>query len=329
MLFLQRFKLGAMLILNGTELITVLGLQFGELFSAHYLHTVELFAVLFIAGPLLVVPLGKILLVLPLEVLSRALVLGIHSAQIFAVKIVAGLQLAVLSLHVFSVLGSHVLHELLVLVDHALRGLHVVRVAFLLLLHLDGQLGNVLLLFGLALSVQLGELLGMGLLEGVHEASVLLKLSSHRLRLKVHLAEVGLLNFRGLLLHSIDLLLKIRDLLGQSIRVHLVLFGIFLDLVGNFVDSGLQILAGSFALAEHVFVLLEVALEVDVYGQFLVEADKQVLEVLLFGAAALEVHVEVHVLPLLHHVGRETVHLHLAGHGGAARAAAGFTSVSC
>jgi hypothetical protein len=283
---------------------------------------------LLIAGPLLVIPLVQILLVLPLQVLSGLLMVSVHLAKLVTVERVASLELVFLRFHVFSVLGVHDFDELLVLVNHGLGSLDIVGITFFLLLHLDGELADVLRLLGLALSIQLGELLRVGLLERVNEAGVLLKLVSHRLGLAFHLAEVGLFSFSGLLLHSVDLLLKIRNLLRQSSRVHLVLFRIFLDLVGNFLDSGLQILAGSFTLAEHVLVLLEVALEVDVYGQLLIEANEQVLEVLFFGTAALEVHMEIDVFSLLHHVGGETVHFHLAGNGRAAWAAARLNSVS-
>ena len=101
-----------------------------------------------------------------------------------------------------------------------------------------------------------------------------------------------------------------------------MLFGVFLDLVSNFLNGGLEVLTGTLILAKHVFVLLKIALEVDINSKLLIETNEKVFEVLFLSAAALEVHMEVGVVSLLHHVGREAVDLYLAsGHGGlAARA---------
>jgi NADH:ubiquinone oxidoreductase subunit K len=92
-----------------------------------------------------------------------------------------------------------------------------------------------------------------------------------------------------------------------------VLFSILFDLVGNFLNGGLEVLTCTLTLAKHVLVLLKIALEVNINSKLLIETNKKVFEVLLLDAAVLEVHVEVGILSLLHHVGRETVDLDLAG----------------
>lgn len=99
-----------------------------------------------------------------------------------------------------------------------------------------------------------------------------------------------------------------------------MLLSILTHFVSNFLDGGLEVLTGSLALAEHVFILLKIALEVNINGKFLVEANEQVLKVLFLSTAALEVHMEVSIISLLHHVGGEAVNLYLScGNGTAAR----------
>jgi hypothetical protein len=183
-----------------------------------------------------------------------------------------------------------------------------------------GESNNVAFLFSFAFSVKSLELSLVSLLEVTNNLSVLLATSSHFLALCIHFLQVGLLSLSCLVVKADDLLLKVRNFSNKSIRVHLVLFGVLLDLIGNFLNGGLEVLTGTLTLAKHVLVLLKIALEVDIYSKLLIETDEKVFEVLLLSAAALELHMEVGIVSLLHHVGREAVDLDLAGGGLAARA---------
>jgi hypothetical protein len=68
-------------------------------------------------------------------------------------------------------------------------------------------------------------------------------------------------------------------LLNERVLILFVVVGMFLNRLGSMLDMTLEILSGSFGVANHLSVFLEVQLYVVEDGKFLVETDKQVLVV--------------------------------------------------
>lgn len=68
-------------------------------------------------------------------------------------------------------------------------------------------------------------------------------------------------------------------LLNERVLILFVVVGMFLNRLGSVLDMTLEILSGSFGVADHLSVFLEVQLYVVEDGKFLVETDEKVLVV--------------------------------------------------
>ncbi len=89
--------------------------------------------------------------------------------------------------------------------------------------------------------------------------------------------------FGKFLLHSLNERLKVIILLNERVLVLFMVAGVFLNRLSCMLDVTLQILSGSFGVADHLSVLLKIELYVVEDCEFLVETNQQVLVVVELG----------------------------------------------